>query len=121
MAVYELIANSTTLFLGGTCLLLLILYDYWTKLYFKRQGIPGPFPLPIIGTFYASTKGFTTDFLAKKQKYGKVYGLSIVTNSFVVHDLDMLKDIMISQFSAFPNHVVSEILFLCDKLIQRRA
>ncbi|PIK39987.1 putative cytochrome P450 3A24 [Apostichopus japonicus] len=79
-------------------------YDYWNKLYFVRHGIPGPFPLPIIGTITSVTKGMTSDFIEKKRKYGKVVGLSIGFNIFLIYDLDMLKEILISQFSYFPNH-----------------
>ncbi|PIK59159.1 putative cytochrome P450 3A56 [Apostichopus japonicus] len=52
----------------------------------------------------SSAQGQTSDMIAKREKYGKVYGLSFGKNLFCIHDLDMLQEIMISKFSSFPNH-----------------
>ncbi|XP_071822488.1 cytochrome P450 3A13-like isoform X1 [Apostichopus japonicus] len=104
MAVYELLTNSTTLALVGSLVAIYIATDFWKKLYFVRNGIPGPIPLPVIGTLFSFLKGQTSDMIAKREKYGKVYGLSLGKNLFCIHDLDMLQEIMISKFSSFPNH-----------------
>ncbi|KAJ8019995.1 Cytochrome P450 3A11 [Holothuria leucospilota] len=110
MTAYELITNTTTLSLVGLCSVLLLGYDLWKKLYFRRHGIPGPFPLPLIGNILDMSKGFTSELIAKKEKYGKVYGLTVGTfPSFIIQDLDMLKEIFISRFSAFPNHAEEPI------------
>ncbi|XP_071822490.1 cytochrome P450 3A24-like [Apostichopus japonicus] len=104
MAIFELLFNSTTFALCGSLIVIFLATDYWKKLYFIRNGIPGPFPLPLLGTLVHFTKGFTSDMLEKKKKYGKVYGASFGNNMFIIHDIDMLQEIMISKFSSFPNH-----------------
>lgn len=104
MDFYEYLTSISKLKLGGICLALFLAYDYWKKLYFRRHGIPGPFPLPIVGTLLSFTKGFTSDMLTKKNQYGKVYGIAFTDRSFVIHDLDMLQEVLISRFSSFPNH-----------------
>lgn len=104
MAVYELFFNSTTLTLFGSLFFIFLATDYWKKLYFIRNGIPAPLPLPILGTMFSFMNGMTYDLLEKKKKYGKVYGGCFGKNMLMVHDLDMLQEIMITKFSSFPNH-----------------
>ncbi|XP_071823155.1 cytochrome P450 3A24-like [Apostichopus japonicus] len=104
MAIYEMLTNSTTLALAGSLFAIYIATDFWKKLYFVRNGIPGPFPLPVFGTLFSFLKGHTSDLIAKREKYGKVYGFSFGKNLFCIQDLDMLQEILISKFSSFPNH-----------------
>ncbi|XP_062282774.1 cytochrome P450 3A40-like isoform X2 [Scomber scombrus] len=53
---------------------LIAVYGYAPYGFFKKLGIPGPKPLPFIGTFLGLSKGihnFDTDCF---QKYGKIWG-----------------------------------------------
>ncbi|XP_042336763.1 cytochrome P450 3A24-like [Sceloporus undulatus] len=56
-------------------LALFLLYGIWPYNFFKKLGIPGPKPLPFIGTFLEYRKG-VLDFDQKcYQKYGKIWGI----------------------------------------------
>ncbi|XP_075422081.1 cytochrome P450 3A29-like isoform X2 [Ascaphus truei] len=56
-------------------LTLLSLYGIWPYGFFKKYGIPGPRPLPFIGTFLENRKGqFEFDMECFK-KYGNLWGI----------------------------------------------
>ncbi|XP_077172321.1 cytochrome P450 3A21-like [Paroedura picta] len=54
---------------------LLLLYGMWPYRFFKKLGIPGPRPLPFIGTFHHYKNGFMDFDQSCYQKYGKIYGI----------------------------------------------
>uniref|UniRef100_A0A8D0L2P5 Cytochrome P450 3A n=1 Tax=Sphenodon punctatus TaxID=8508 RepID=A0A8D0L2P5_SPHPU len=54
---------------------LLVLYGIWPYSFFKKLGIPGPTPLPFIGTFLEYRKGVLNFDQRCYQKYGKVWGI----------------------------------------------
>ncbi|KAJ8019808.1 hypothetical protein HOLleu_41549 [Holothuria leucospilota] len=56
MGIFDNLTISSVLCVGGFCVVLYFIYDYWKMLYFSRNGIPGPFPLPIFGTLFSFTK-----------------------------------------------------------------
>ncbi|XP_074866394.1 cytochrome P450 3A21-like [Carettochelys insculpta] len=63
-----------TWFLLIAFLCLFMLYGLWPYRFFKKLGVPGPRPLPFIGTFHEYRHGFL-DFDKKCfQKYGKIWG-----------------------------------------------
>ncbi|KAM9101386.1 cytochrome P450 3A24 [Sarcophilus harrisii] len=61
----------TLLVLCGT---LLILYGIWPYSFFKKLGIPGPRPLPFVGTFLEYRKGILEFDKNCFKKYGKMWG-----------------------------------------------
>nr|ARO89867.1 cytochrome P450 Cyp3a24 [Andrias davidianus] len=56
-------------------LTLCFLYGTWTHGVFKKLGVPGPKPLPFIGTFYHYRKGMMDFDMECFKKYGKVWGI----------------------------------------------
>ncbi|KAK7097471.1 hypothetical protein V1264_004445 [Littorina saxatilis] len=75
------------------------------------MGLKGPEPRFIIGNMGQMTKkGFHACFKEWEKEYGKVYGVYRAKQpSIVIHDPDMLREIMVKQFAAFPNRQSSKI------------
>eukprot|EP00062_Callorhinchus_milii_P027105 gi/632990011/ref/XP_007883955.1/ PREDICTED: cytochrome P450 3A21-like [Callorhinchus milii] len=67
------LSNQTWLLLF-TFLFLLGWYSILPYRFFKRLGIPGPTPLPFIGTFLGYRKGFFGFDMECYKKYGKIWG-----------------------------------------------
>ena len=88
------ILSLTIIFIG---------YKYVTRSFgvFRAMGVNGPTPWPILGTSYASIR--KGDYATDKEliaKYGKVVGtFQGTTPMLVVADLDMVKQIMVSQIT----------------------
>lgn len=80
-------------------------FNYWT-----RKNVKGPTPFPFVGNL--ATILFSDRLvldLKWRQKYGKVYGLYQGTQPvLVVADAEVLTQICIKDFDAFPNHDHSE-------------
>ncbi|XP_077135679.1 cytochrome P450 3A24-like [Ranitomeya variabilis] len=55
-------------------LALLTYYVIWPYRIFKKYGIPGPRPLPFIGTFLENKNGLTEFDLECFKKFGKIWG-----------------------------------------------
>lgn len=86
-----------------TVLVTIFLYYHHRYQFWKRRGIPGPRPLPIFGnlSIYFHRPYFDA-FVQMEKKHGKGYGIyNGLTPKLVVTDLDLLKDIMIKNFSNF--------------------
>ncbi|XP_071830914.1 cytochrome P450 3A24-like [Apostichopus japonicus] len=103
MAIYELLFNSTTLTLLGSIVAVYLAVDYWKMLYFVRNGIPAPLPIPVFGTMFSYTKGLTFDLVEKRRKYGKIYGMYVGQACIAVNDVDVLQAVLISRFSSLSN------------------
>ena len=78
-------------------------YSFWTS-----RGVPGPAPLPIIGNLLDYNERPVHDIYTKyESKYGKVYGMfEGLVPKMVVTDLQLLKKIMVSDFSHFTDRRV---------------
>ncbi|XP_071819539.1 cytochrome P450 3A24-like [Apostichopus japonicus] len=97
--------DTTTWILGGTLGVAFFMYDYWKKTAFQRNGVPGPIPLPLLGNALTFRRGFTSTITDLCEKYGKAFGVTFLSSKWlVVRDLELIQQILISQFSSFPNH-----------------
>nr|XP_048289421.1 cytochrome P450 3A11-like isoform X2 [Myodes glareolus] len=75
---------------------------------FKKQGIPGPKPLPILGTLLNYYKGIWKFDVECYKKYGKIWGLfDGPTPMFIITDPDMIKKVLVKEsYSVFTNRRV---------------
>ncbi|XP_041859474.1 cytochrome P450 3A27-like [Melanotaenia boesemani] len=87
------------------CISLILLYGYAPYGFFKKLGIPGPKPLPFIGTFLELRHGVHVFDTKCYQKYGKVWGTyDGRTPVLVIMDTAMIKTILVKEcYSMFTN------------------
>ncbi|XP_018416380.1 PREDICTED: cytochrome P450 3A9-like isoform X1 [Nanorana parkeri] len=67
--------SSETWILLAVFWVLFLIYGVWPYGVFKKLGVPGPFPLPYIGTFLEYRKGVAQYDMECFKKYGKLWGL----------------------------------------------
>ncbi|XP_028264691.1 cytochrome P450 3A40-like [Parambassis ranga] len=86
-------------------LTLIMVYGYAPYGFFKKLGIPGPKPLPFIGTFLEYRKGVHNFDTKCYQEYGKIWGLYDGRQPLLaVMDTDMLKTILVKEcYTVFTN------------------
>uniref|UniRef100_A0ACB8FL04 Uncharacterized protein n=1 Tax=Sphaerodactylus townsendi TaxID=933632 RepID=A0ACB8FL04_9SAUR len=86
-------------------LVLLLLYGIWPYRFFKKLGIPGPQPLPFIGTFHHYRKGAFDFDLECYQKYGKLWGIYDGRQPvMVILDSTIIKNILVKEcYTYFTN------------------
>ncbi|XP_015434777.1 PREDICTED: probable cytochrome P450 6a13 [Dufourea novaeangliae] len=97
------------LILYGVLVILLLLYYYLSSIhnFWKDRGIPGPQPTLIFGnlrpvTFGKMSFGETIKQMYNEYKHVPVFGIfEGNTPILVVNDLDMIKDVLIRDFSLF--------------------
>uniref|UniRef100_A0A6I8S7C8 Cytochrome P450 3A n=1 Tax=Xenopus tropicalis TaxID=8364 RepID=A0A6I8S7C8_XENTR len=67
--------STGTWILLAVLLVLILLYGIWPYGLFKKMGIPGPTPLPFIGTFLEFRKGMIQFDIECFKKYGRMWGM----------------------------------------------
>ncbi|XP_041533949.1 cytochrome P450 3A11-like [Microtus oregoni] len=86
---------------------LVLLYRYGTHNHdvFKKQGIPGPKPLPFLGTLMNYYEGVWKFDAMCYKKYGKIWGLHEgPTPVLAITDTEMIKNVLVKEFySVFTN------------------
>ncbi|XP_057619733.1 cytochrome P450 3A11-like [Chionomys nivalis] len=84
-----------------------LLYRFGTRKHdvFKKQGIPGPKPLPFLGTLLNYYKGLWKFDAECYKKYGKMWGLfDGQTPVLVITDIEMMKNMLVKEcYSVFTN------------------
>nr|XP_044998607.1 cytochrome P450 3A21-like [Jaculus jaculus] len=95
---------------------LVLLYLYGTSSYglFKKLGIPGPKPLPFVGTHFAYREGVLKFYLECSKKYGKIWGLYEGRQPVLaITDPDMIKTVLVKKcYHVFSNRPVTELILL---------
>ncbi|XP_062036814.1 cytochrome P450 3A6 [Lepus europaeus] len=101
----DLIFSLETWVLLAASLVLLYLYGTSTHGLFKKMGIPGPTPLPFIGTILGYRKGMWEFDIECRKKYGKMWGLFDGRQPLmVITDPDMIKTVLVKEcYSVFTN------------------
>ncbi|XP_078521132.1 cytochrome P450 3A21-like [Lissotriton helveticus] len=75
------------------------LYGTWTHGIFRKVGIPGPRPLPFLGTFLGYRKGILEFDMECFKKYGKVWGIFDGRIPILaVMDPIIVKNILVKEF-----------------------
>ncbi|XP_012945993.1 cytochrome P450 3A16 [Aplysia californica] len=95
--------------------LLLVVYVFYMSSslrLFRKLGVPGPAPWPIIGNFHLELKHGISNYhrqAYQKYKSERVYGLYRGKQPFmVICDLDVIRDICVKNFDHFVNRTTYE-------------
>uniref|UniRef100_S4RG43 Cytochrome P450, family 3, subfamily A, polypeptide 65 n=1 Tax=Petromyzon marinus TaxID=7757 RepID=S4RG43_PETMA len=85
-----------TLVLTLAAFILSAIYLLWPYQIFKKMGVPGPTPFPLVGTFHHYLKGFREFDAESFRKYGRVWGIyDGRVPVLMVTDTNMLKQILV--------------------------
>nr|XP_012614512.1 cytochrome P450 3A5-like [Microcebus murinus] len=89
----------------ATSLVLLYIYETHSHGLFKKLGIPGPSPLPIMGNVLSFRKGFWKFDEECYKKYGEMWGLYDGRRPVLaITDPDMIKTVLVKEcYSVFTN------------------
>ncbi|KAM9314570.1 cytochrome P450, family 3, subfamily A, polypeptide 65 isoform 2-T2 [Pholidichthys leucotaenia] len=84
---------------------LLVVYSCWTYGTFKKLGIPGPTPIPFLGTMLGYKKGFFQFDEDCRKKYGTTWGIFDGRQPVLcITDSTMIKAVLVKEcYSFFTN------------------
>jgi cytochrome P450 len=66
-----------------TCIIIYIL-NFYFKYFTRINPLPGPFPIPIIGTLYALKGGIGNGILLLQKKYGEIFEIWHLSNRRII-------------------------------------
>lgn len=97
--------STETWVLLATSLVLIYLYGTHTHGIFKKLGIPGPTPLPFVGTILGYRRGFVEFDQECFKKYGGMWGFYHGRQPMLaITDPDMIKAVLVKEcYSVFTN------------------
>ncbi|XP_053518420.1 cytochrome P450 3A12-like, partial [Artibeus jamaicensis] len=97
--------STETWVLLATSLVLIYLYGTHTHGTFKKLGIPGPTPLPFVGTVLGYRRGFWDFDQECFKKYGRMWGLYDGRQPVLaITDPDLIKAVLVKEcYSVFTN------------------
>ncbi|XP_054850804.1 cytochrome P450 3A24-like isoform X2 [Eublepharis macularius] len=79
-----------------------VLYGIWPYNFFKKLGVPGPQPLPFIGTFHEYRKGILQFDQECYLKYGKMWGIFDGRQPVMaILDPALIKTILVKEFYTY--------------------
>ncbi|KZC03734.1 putative cytochrome P450 6a14 [Dufourea novaeangliae] len=101
--------------LCGVLIILFLLYYYLTSNlnFWKDRGIPGPQPIPIFGNFGPlSFRTLSINYIISERyneyKHEPAFGVFAgSTPAIIVNDMDMIRDVLIRDFSLFADRGIS--------------
>ena len=107
---WDLITSSSPDLLITIIILLMLplFYFYSTRNhhYWRKRGIPGPPPLPLIGNFFSLNKPITLLYGEYVKQYGKICGIfQGQTPALLVTEPVVIKRILVQDFHLFRNRV----------------
>ncbi|XP_036413076.1 cytochrome P450 3A56-like isoform X2 [Colossoma macropomum] len=84
---------------------LLLLYGYWPNSFFRKLGIPGPKPLPLLGNMLEYRKGVHGLDMDCFMKYGRIWGIYDGRMPILcVMDRTIIKSVFVKEcYSLFTN------------------
>ncbi|XP_052610982.1 cytochrome P450 3A13-like [Peromyscus californicus insignis] len=103
----DLIPNFSTETWALLATILVLLYLYGTSSHglFKKLGIPGPKPLPFVGTMLNYKMGISQYDIECHKKYGDIWGIyNGLVPVLIITKPDMIKNVLVKEFySSFTN------------------